>query len=141
MIKFPLPKISRRTKRARLLPPTSTSPVMQPMTAEGEASGTAGSKTSRIKFGDAFLAQIKVTNPEHSALWGTDWEEVPEALICSNKIFEYVATFAATVYIIPKGRTNAGHFLSQDSAESYWGGLIFDLKNRFQHSTAQTTKV
>jgi hypothetical protein len=33
---------------------------MQPMTAEGEASGTTRSKTSRIKFGDAFLAQIKV---------------------------------------------------------------------------------
>ena len=42
---------------------------------------------------------------------------------------------------IPKGRQNAGLHLKQDSAVEYWGGIIYDLKKRFQHSTEHSTKV
>ena len=53
-----------------------------------------------------------------------------------NEIHELNATFLTTVYKMATG----GH-LSQDSAQNYWGGMIYDLKRRFQHSTEQSTKV
>ena len=111
------------------------------MTAAGAADGTTGSKQSRDKFGDAFLNEIATTNPDLGQRWGSKWAEVPESEACTNEIMEYVATYAATIYIIPAGRVNAGTHLSQDSAENYWGGMIDDRFKQFQHGTVQTTLV
>jgi hypothetical protein len=123
------------------LAPMAASAAMQPMAAEGSSAANVSNLASRNKIGDALLEHCATTNPAEAALWGSKWDAVPEEHACSNLIHEVNATFLTMVYIIPKGRVNAGNHLSQDSAEAYWGGMIFDLKKRFQHSTSQKTKV
>lgn len=113
---------------------------MQPMTQDGGANSTLGSVASRNKIGDAFLAALSNTNPEPAALFGKKWADVPEEYACANQIHELNATFLTTVYTMTTGASKGDH-LSQDSAQNYWGGMIYDLKKRFQHSTKQSTKV
>jgi hypothetical protein len=124
------------------MPPKPKSPqAMQPMTMDGDSAATAGSIKSRDAIGDMFLVHISKTNPELSERWGTQWGQVPEEHACSNELHEYTAQYLTTVYIIPAGRVNAGQHLSQDVAQNTWGGLIYDLRKRFQHSCEQSTKV
>ena len=120
---------------------SSMPPAMQPMSAGGSAPGTTSSKTTRDKVGDAFLEHLQITNPDLVARWGLTWTQVPEREACSNTIFEYLATYVSSVYIIPKGRVNAGEHLSQDSAENYWGGMIDDRRKQFQQSAEQSSQV
>ena len=120
------------------MPPVE--PIM-PLRADGESASTAGSIASRNKIGDAFLAHVASSNPELATRWGAKWAEVPEECACSNEVHEFMAQYLTTVYTIPKGRQNAGLHLKQDSAVEYWGGIIYDLKKRFQHSTEHSTKV
>lgn len=111
------------------------------MTMDGESAATVGSQKTREAIADAFLEHVTTSNPELAALWGNKWAHVPEEHACSNKPHEYTAQFLTTVYIIPQGRVNAGSHLSHDVAQNTWGGLIYDLKKRFQHSHEQSTKV
>ena len=111
------------------------------MTTAGAADGTVGSKATRDTFGDAFLNEIAIANPDLALRWGNKWSAVPEHEACANEIMEYVATYSASVYKIPTGRVNAGFHLSQASAENYWSGMIDDRKKQFQDSQRQETKV
>ena len=108
---------------------------------DGASTSTASSIASHNKIGDAFLEAIATSNPELAAKWGTKWTSVPEEFACANEIHEFNATFLTSVYVIPKGKTNAGKHLLHDSALDYWSGMIYDIKKRFQHSTEQSTKV
>jgi hypothetical protein len=130
--------LKKGLRRVPGMPPVE--PIM-PLRADGESASTAGSIASRNKIGDAFLAHVASSNPELATRWGAKWAEVPEECACSNEVHEFMAQYLTTVYTIPKGRQNAGLHLKQDSAVEYWGGIIYDLKKRFQHSTEHSTKV
>jgi hypothetical protein len=120
------------------MPPSE---AMTAMTMDGASTSNASNIASHNKIGDAFLEAIASSNPELAAKWGAKWVSVPEEFACANEIHEFNATFLTSIYLIPKGKTNAGKPLSHDSAIEYWGGMIYDLKRRFQHSTEQSTKV
>ena len=90
---------------------------MEPMTSEGSSVATVNTHASQDKIGDALLEHIATSNPEEAAQWGRTWVELPEEHACSNKIHEFNATYLTTIYLIPKGRVNAGDYLSHDGQE------------------------
>ena len=82
------------------MPPKKPMTPMTPMGALGASDEWVSGKANQVRIGNLFLASISISNPQQSALWGTDWGSVPEEQICTKDFFALLATFLVQEYVI-----------------------------------------
>ena len=88
------------------------------MTAEGRAPGTVAGKSNQERVGTEFLKYAA------NEKWGQVWEDVPEDEVCKKDFWGSLATYLATIYIIPVGHKNAGTGFHHSTAVGIWGGCL-----------------
>ena len=113
------------------MPPAREKSPLKATSASGESTDWLNGQANQRAIGGQFLECTKERNPELHAVWGDVWLDIPEVHACARALYEFLVSFLILVYIIPKGRVNAGSKLGLKSAQGVFGGLVHQTKNRF----------
>ena len=103
---------------------------------------TVLAKNNQVRVANLFLSDYLGTAdaPLREAA-GDDFMLVPPDVICACLIWEFLAQYLATVYIICKGRKNAGKHLHDSTAVQLWSGLIQQQHTRFSGGGASAEQM
>jgi hypothetical protein len=103
-------------------------PDTEAMSSQGESTSWQAQKANQVAVANEFLAQL---TGDFKDTAGSDFEQMPETVACSEEFYAKMATFLCYTYRIKKGHKNAGKFLDEESAIPLLSGLINQAKARF----------
>ena len=111
---------------------TSVAGAMAALSAKGKSPSWAGQQGNVKNIFNEFAEQ----DPELD----TDWDNLDEATLCAQPVYERFAHFLLFVYLIPAGAKNAGLPLEGDIPKNYLNIVINLAASKFKATGTDTTK-
>ena len=111
---------------------TSVAGAMAALSAKGKSPSWAGQQGNVKNIFNEFAEQ----DPELD----TDWDNLDEATLCAQPVYERFAHFLLFVYLIPAGVKNAGNPLDGDTPKNYLNIIINLAASKFKATGTDTSK-